>query len=595
MAQLDALDLSNSLRQRLVDFAADDNFVRDPKLGEIARDIWSGPPGHGGLISDLWVEGAFPSKASEMSLDKLVTANRFDAGLRDVLDSADAVPGNRNLYSHQLQAIETAQLGVKSRRPALVVTAGTGAGKTEAFLLPVLNDLYRNPPQESQGVKCIILYPMNALVNDQVDRLYSWLKNQRKVSLFHFTSETPEDRQRADAQGVPLWEPCRMRTRQEARGLESHRGDRIGEDERGPSPDILITNYSMLEYMLCRPQDSVFFGSGLRAVVLDEAHLYTGTLAAEITLLLRRLLLRCGLRSDEVLQVATSATLGTGDLQELQDFASKIFSKPLDLVHVIEGESTRSPMNEPMPPDADPTAEAVSTEEWLTGPTIVEDDSAGPRLAVNESICQQLRSSLHVLVSREFLQKLGSDENRPAVLLNDSLSASPIVHRMEDALWSRRHMPLSELGEMIFGEDTVQSQRATVQLLQLAATARTEPASYPLVPHRIHLMARPVDGLTVCLNTDCDGLKTVLPPFGAVSAGYHDTCEFCNGRVLSIERCRNCGEWVLASQDTDNGIVPALPRVRDEDDDSPQPGRRLSRAGRFRGIGAAQKCTTRGH
>ena len=574
MAQLDAVDLSNSLRQRLVDFAADDNFVREPKLGEIAREIWSGPPERGGLISDLWVEGAFPSKASTMSLDDLVAAKSFDARLRDALDSASAVPGSRKLYSHQLQAIETAQSGSQGRKPSLVVTAGTGTGKTESFLLPVLNDLYRNPPQDSQGAKCIILYPMNALVNDQVDRLYSWLNNQEQVSLFHFTSETPEDRRMADAQGVPIWKPCRMRTRQEARGLESHSGDRIVEDERGSSPDILITNYSMLEYMLCRPQDSVFFGSSLRAVVLDEAHLYTGTLAAEITLLLRRLLLRCDLRSEEVLQVATSATLGTGDTQELEEFAATIFSKPPELVHVIVGESTRPPMSEPMPPEVETTAEAIVDQKWLAGPTIIEDGSAGPRLAVDEPLCQQLRSSLPAIVSGDFLQTLGADEIRPAVLLNNSLSASPIVHRMEGALWNRRHMPLSELGEVLFGEQTGQSQIATVQLLQLAATARTEPASYPLVPHRIHLMARPVDGLTVCLNTDCTGLKTALPPLGAVAAGYHDTCEFCDSRVLSLERCRNCGEWVLASQDTDIGIAPALPKVRVEEDNTPQPGRR---------------------
>ena len=170
-----------------------------------------------------------------------------------MLDSSGAVPGYRKLYTHQLEAIENAQPGDTGKRPALVVTAGTGAGKTESFLLPILNDLYRNPPMEGQGAKCIILYPLNALVNDQVERLYSWLKDQTRVSLFHFTSETPEDRGAADSQGVPLWERCRMRTRQEARGLESRARGGISEEERGPSPDILITNYSMLEYMLCRP------------------------------------------------------------------------------------------------------------------------------------------------------------------------------------------------------------------------------------------------------------------------------------------------------------------------------------------------------
>ncbi len=102
-----------------------------------------------------------------------------------------------------------------------------------------------------------------------------------------------------------------MRTRQEARGLETRAGQKINitVQDRGPQPDILVTNYSMLEYMLCRPQDAVFFGPALRTIILDEAHLYAGTLAAEVTLLFRRLLDRCGRRPEQILHIATSATL----------------------------------------------------------------------------------------------------------------------------------------------------------------------------------------------------------------------------------------------------------------------------------------------
>ena len=579
MAQLDALDLTDSLRRRMVDFAVDDNFVRDPTLGEIARRIWSGPPNRGGLIGDIWVEGAFPSKTTPTSLDDLVSDGKFHARLRDVLDSASAMPGDRKLYTHQLEAIEKASSGTPGNRPAVVVTAGTGAGKTEAFLLPILNDLYQNPPQESQGAKCIILYPMNALVNDQVDRLYAWLKEQTQVTLFHFTSETPEDKRRADGQGVPIWEPCRMRTRQEARGLESHTGERIEEEHRGPTPDIVITNYSMLEYMLCRPQDSVFFGPGLRAIVLDEAHLYTGTLAAEITLLLRRLFLRCGLRSEDVLQFATSATLGTGDPEELRSFASTVFSKPAEMAHVIAGEPAKASMSDSSPPKATPTAESIVAGEYLEGPAIVEDGAGSPELTVNKSVCDNLRSSLAALVSDGHLQKLDPNENRPAVLLHNSLSAAPIIHQLEEILWNSRHIPLAELGEQIFGEQTGQSTRAVVQLLQLSASARLEPASYPLVPHRIHVVTRPVDGLTVCLNAGCIGPDTLLPLLGAVAAGYQDTCEFCGSRTLSLERCRNCGEWLLVGRDTGEVIAPALPMVREDGDESQRPQRLLLTVG----------------
>ena len=289
-------------------------------------------------------------------------------------------------------------------------------------------------------------------------------------------------------------------------------------------------------------------------------------------MLLRRLLLQCGLRSEEVMQFATSATLGTGDREELRKFASTIFSKPPELVRMITGESTRSPMNQAEPPEFEPTAQAVAEGEWLTGPTIVEDSATGPSLAVSDSQCQLLRSRLPVVVSSSYLQNL--NEDRPAALLHSGLSAAPIVHRLEEALWTRRHMPLADLAKALFGEQTTQSQRATVQLLQLAASARQEPGSYPLVPHRIHLMVRPVDSLTVCLNSGCNGQETALPPLGAVAAGYHDTCEFCNGRMLSIERCRNCGEWLLAGQDSGKGLVPALPTAADEDNDSQRPGRR---------------------
>ena len=566
MAQLDALKLTEALRQRMVDFAVDDNFVRDRDLENIARSIWTGQATQGGLISDLWVEGAFPSKPSSAILDDLVNAGEFHPTLRDVLDQASAMPHNRPLYTHQRKAIVQAQSGSPGQQPAIVVTAGTGAGKTESFLLPILNDLYRNPSTERRGTRCIILYPMNALVNDQVDRLYSWLKGQTQTTLFHFTSETPENKRVADNQGVPEWESCRMRTHQQARGLESRNGTPIEQADRGPTPDIVITNYSMLEYMLCRPQDSVFFGPDLRAIVLDEAHLYTGTLAAEITLLLRRLLLRCGLKSEDVLQFATSATLGTGDADELRGFASQVFSKPAELVHVVAGEQARTPLRAPSPPGTTATAEGINARNWLDGPTILDNEGV-PELVHSRS-CEDLKGDLASLVSDEYLRTLEPDETRPGVLLYETLSAAPIVHLLEEILWNRKHVPLEELAENLFGEISASTLQATVQLLHLTASARREATAYPLVPHRIHVVVKSADCLTVCLNTECSGSGNKLPPLGAVAAGYQDTCGFCHSRTLSLERCRNCGEWLLAGHDLGSAVIAVPPRVQRDDNAS---------------------------
>jgi len=569
VAQLDAWSLTKAVRQRLVDFAADDNFTRDDRLAAICRRLWEGQPQLGGLLSDLWVEGAFPTTVAKESLHSLVQQGVFNSDLAAQLDRTGAVPRNRPLYKHQVEALADARSAdPKAERPAIVITAGTGAGKTESFLLPILNDLYTHDAEDATGVKCLILYPMNALVNDQVDRLYGWLHGQTRVTIFHFTSETPEDKKKANHDGVPMWDACRMRTRQEARGLETRDGQPLDQAHRGRIPDIVITNYSMLEYMLCRPQDAVFFGPALRAIVLDEAHLYTGTLAAEITLLLRRLSIRCGVSSSNVLQMATSATLGTGNLQELEQFAATLFTKGDRLVKVIEGKPMRVSLDTPAPPATAPTASALANLTWLDTPLMVMDDNATPTLAVDEALCDRLRVQLPLLVAGDTVRKVPHQEQHPAVLLQQTLTAAPLIQAVESVLWNKKRLRLQDMAEHVWGSCTDETIRATIMLLQLGASARCRPTDYPLAPHRIHLLARASGGLVVCLNKDCVGAEEgKLPPLGTVSATSEDHCPRCGDAVVSLYRCRNCGQWMLAgaSQDSDRRLHPAVlasPHVR---------------------------------
>lgn len=262
-------------RQRLVDLAVSENYLRNPALAAAAAEIWRGTGAQGGLVSELWIQGAFPSKLSQDSLASLASEGLFPRDLSEHFDSTGQFPAKRSLFTHQAEAFRHAAKSRSGEKPSLVISAGTGAGKTEAFLFPILAGLWGQARATNElGMRCLILYPMNALVTDQVTRLYELLKghkDQDKLSLFHFTSETPKfDR---DVKRGEEWNRCRRCSRQAA---------------RASIPDIVITNYSMLEYMLCRPEDQGFFGPALRYVVLDEAHLYTGTLAAEITLLLRR-------------------------------------------------------------------------------------------------------------------------------------------------------------------------------------------------------------------------------------------------------------------------------------------------------------------
>jgi DEAD/DEAH box helicase domain-containing protein len=548
MSQLNALHLTEALRQRLVDFAVDDSFLRDPNLARICRALWAGEAERGGLLSELWVEGNFPANESDWTLDRLVAEGQFDADLCEQLDQRGAVPRRRALYTHQYEALRVAgERAADGDEPAVVVTAGTGAGKTESFLLPILNMLHVRARTPENGAQCIILYPMNALVNDQVDRLYSWLQGQDRVRIFHFTSETPENTRAADREGVPKWDACRVRTRQEAR---EH------------VPDIVITNYSMLEYMLCRPQDAPFFGPNLKALVLDEAHLYTGTLAAEITLLLRRLLLRCGVAAEHVLQMATSATLGTGDQEELRQFAATLFSKEHASVHVVEGTSARVPLAEACAPEEDATPETVLAQSWPNRPLVEMDDAGKGRLVESEDMCRQLSEALGAWVGEAHMEQVRNHPPYPAVWQWHALSASPWVHALEDTLWQEKRLSLPHLAETIWGDRSDRALQATVVLLQLTASARQQVEDYPLVPHRIHLMVRPNDGLTVCLNADCTGPASLqLEGLGTVTAGSVDQCPYCESAVLALSRCSNCGQWHLAAEEDPTGstLQPASP------------------------------------
>ena len=548
-AQLDALSLVRHLQQRLVDFALDSNYLRDAALAELLRRLWQGTAGDGGLVSDLWVEAAFPARPSETSLRSLADVGVFNKWLCKQLDRPGAVPSDRLLYQHQSESIRFAsQFNQQAEKPSMLVTAGTGAGKTESFLLPMLNLLSSIPETAGQdGIKCLILYPMNALVNDQVDRLYEWLKGQKKIRLFHFTSETPENFRAAESDGVTKWDSCRMRTRQQARRLETADGQSPKHFSTESVPDIIITNYSMLEYMLCRPQDAVFFGKALKCIILDEAHLYSGALAGEITLLLRRLLDRCGLPSSEVLQIASSATLGGSD-EALRTFCATIFSKDEGSVHVFRGESIRTvPDFRIDPPEKHPDPQQIKAANWLSEPTLLQQDEGQTQFSKSRTECQSLETSLQLLTGRETLvDAVAFAEDAPARMLFRALSSAPVVRQLEEVLWNDRRLAIKDLSRKLWTDESDAAIAATILLLQLGAAARKTTVGFPLIPHRLHLLTRLPSGMRLCINGHCSGPETRrYAPYGVITECTNERCPFCGAITLELQRCDNCGEAIV--------------------------------------------------
>ena len=541
--QLDALAAEKDLRDRVVALATSYRPLRDKDLMALCQASWRSDELHGGVVGQLWVECLFPSETGAHTLESLTHAGHFDPRLEKLLDTPQRYPKDRKLYHHQEESLLASlekQPDDPEARPAIIVTAGTGAGKTESFLLPILNDLYRSPRKTGEhGVRVIFLYPMNALVNDQVERLSSWLEDQPegqdRITFMHFTSETPEDRRALNRSPLANANcpPCRVLTREEG---------------RANPPDILITNYSMLEYMLCRPQDMPFFGPALRALVLDEVHLYSGTLAADICLLLRRVLIRAGVDPNHVLHIATSATLG-GSPSNLRDFGARLFSKNPDLIRVIQGRPYRRGLPKAEPPAVTPHPDDFDASA-LESAVLLDMQSKG--VIKDEALADLARSCAAPFVAPSVIHDLAS-ETAAARLLFTALSRAPFVHKMDDFFWTRsRHgssvVRLRDISEALFPEqDPAIADKCATVLLQLCARARLEAESLPLIPHKLHLQVRAPGHFSVCLNPECTGEKSnKVQGAGILIPDLVELCPECQSATLTLAICENCGEWLLA-------------------------------------------------
>lgn len=206
----------------------------------------------------------------------------------------------KTLYKHQESAVRKMNEGKN-----IVVSTGTGSGKTESFLIPILNSLMNereNKNTLTPGVRALLIYPMNALANDQISRLRDLLKNYRYITFGSYTGQTEETYEKALSKYKAL-----------NHGEKPLENELIAREQiKETPPHILITNYSMLEYLMLRPRDNSLFqgrySGNWRFVVLDEAHTYSGSTGIEVSMLLRRL--KGYLGDSKIQYILTSATLG---------------------------------------------------------------------------------------------------------------------------------------------------------------------------------------------------------------------------------------------------------------------------------------------
>ncbi len=286
------------------------------------------------------MKGPFPEQAHhfQSGISPGTLAQEYFTAYEGIMP---AVCNIDNLYHHQEQSIRK----VHKNQQNTVIATGTASGKTEGFLYPILFELYQQHLEgklSEHGVRALILYPMNALANDQRRRLGDIcrdLENSNsdfKPTFGQYIGATPEHEH--DKQ----------------RNAKTHMENRLSgelifrEEMRETPPHILLTNYSMLEYLLIRPKDSELFdanrGRHWKFIILDEAHQYRGTKGMEMGMLVRRLKqrLRDGGRGKQPFRcIATSATIssteGKEDKQAISTFAETLFGEPFTDDAIIFG------------------------------------------------------------------------------------------------------------------------------------------------------------------------------------------------------------------------------------------------------------------
>ncbi|MBK6968344.1 MAG: DEAD/DEAH box helicase [Candidatus Microthrix sp.] len=296
---LDPLETTRRIDDAFLGYLRSSFGPRRPEL----RDAYHRALNEGGDLSrGPFVQATAPFKPGR-SVDELIRAGVLSAGMRDL---AESFPLDRPLHGHQ----EAAILKSVEHERNLVVSTGTGSGKTEAFLFPIIEHLLREREAGTlgkPGVRALLLYPMNALANDQVKRLRGLLAPLPEITFGRYTGETEETQLRAESD-----------FQQRYPGATLHPNELISRQVmKERPPHLLLTNYAMLEYLLLRPDDTPFFdGTHARSwqfLVLDEAHVYNGAQGTEVAYLLRRLKDRV-LKSEQgrLRCFATSATLGRG-------------------------------------------------------------------------------------------------------------------------------------------------------------------------------------------------------------------------------------------------------------------------------------------
>lgn len=477
----------------------------------------------------------------------------------------------RGLHQHQDQALESI---IRDNQNVIVAT-GTGSGKTECFLYPILNDLLWEKSLTKPGVRALIVYPLNALANDQLYRrivpLFVHQYRDVGITVGRYTGQTRQGITRANAEQSIFSDPF---FREQMGWHDIPETWLLTRDEMlSTPPHILITNYAMLEHLLLIPKNAPLFdGATLRFLVLDEVHTYSGAQATEVAFLLRKLRKRLGIENDQIRCIGTSASLSSAhdEGKKIIRFASALFGDGFD--RVIHGKRREHAYLQ----NPSATLFSLPVNLWAQLGDIAAKHHHGAKPAVTEtrwnaiiaasSLSESLKTTLHFNGTDPFEEWL-------AVVFCDSKE----VRLASKILSSAGVVPFAQLATEVFGSEEM-ALDALFGLVSIGRKARAHPSDFALLPARHHFFTNGIDNVAVRLDGRTE------EGFSQVRLGnqYEDD----SGRLYRLLVCRKCGQPFVESFQDGQMLLPTRTKakrltrrvfwlgsrgshVEDEDDDSP--------------------------
>lgn len=441
--------------------------------------------------SDVIVRGPYVTLAREFERGSTLAELVAAGSLHPDLSRACWPFGEERLFHHQELALQAGRAG-----RSFVVTTGTGSGKTEAFLLPVLDGILRRKARGTKGLQAILLYPMNALANDQLERFRRLLRGTGlDLSFALYTGDS-------DATARNLGEEP----------AESERLTRAA--IRSQPPDILLTNYKQLEFLLVRREDRGLFTRSLRYLVLDEIHSYRGALATEIACLIRRLKAHAGLAPGELVAMGTSATVAArgGGSEALARFATALFGEPVAAGDVI-GER-----------HAGPASEGTS---WTPAPPALDDALLAKFDPGDDGSVLQLAERL----TGRRCPSAGPIAERVGALLDGNRVVRALEEILEEPCSLDRAAELLRVRVEERTGITTEEVRREIEAYLLVGSIGDEDHPPRLRP-KLHTFFHGVYDVALCLNPDC---RALVPQGGA-------ECVRCGSAARPAALCRTCGQ-----------------------------------------------------